>query len=105
MKQALLVDSISSVTGAFVGTSSAPLILNRSPAFPRWAVAPVDGGGGRYFVPAGYLPAAAGGHGAALRGGGRYHVGVLMTSSPARVNWQDLNRIGPGVYYGGNDAV
>lgn len=47
-------------------------------------------------VPAGYLPVAAGEDGAGIcRSGALIYVGVLMTSSLARVNWQDLTECVP----------
>ncbi len=66
MKQALYVDSISSVTGSFIGTSSvtAYLILFRRIG---WRSYRSDGSGCWSAVPAGYLSVAAGGNGARLR--------------------------------------
>ncbi|ECZ1084347.1 NCS2 family permease [Salmonella enterica] len=95
MKQALFVDSISSVTGAFVGTSSVTAYIESSSGVS------VGGRTGLTAVVVGILfllviflsplagmvpPAAA---------GALIYVGVLMTSSLARVNWQDLTESVP----------
>ncbi|EBC3697874.1 NCS2 family permease [Salmonella enterica] len=96
MKQALFVDSISSVTGAFVGTSSVTAYIESSSGVSV---------GGRtgltavvvgilfllviFFSPlAGMVPPYA-------AAGALIYVGVLMTSSLARVNWQDLTESVP----------
>ncbi len=98
MKQALYVDSISSVAGAFIGTSSVTAYIESSSGVSV---------GGRtgltavvvgilfllviFISPlAGMVPAyAAAGAGALI------YVGVLMTSSLARVKWDDLTEAVP----------
>ncbi len=98
MKQALFVDSISSVTGAFVGTSSVTAYIESSSGVSVGGRTGLTGGGGRYFVPAGYLPVAAGGHGAALRGGGRADLRRRADDlQPGAGKLAGFNRIGPGV--------
>ncbi len=91
MKQALYVDSISSVTGSFIGTSSVTAYIESSSG--------VSVGGrtgltavvvGLLFLLVIFLSPLAGivpGYAAA---GALIYVCVLMTSSLARVNWQDL---------------
>ncbi|EHC43786.1 Xanthine/uracil/thiamine/ascorbate permease [Salmonella enterica subsp. enterica serovar Give str. S5-487] len=108
MKQALFVDSISSVTGAFVGTSSVTAYIESSSGVSV---------GGRtgltavvvgilfllviFLSPlAGMVPPYAAAAGALIYVGGAaagalIYVGVLMTSSLARVNWQDLTESVP----------
>ncbi|EMD4737681.1 adenine permease AdeP [Salmonella enterica] len=105
MKQALFVDSISSVTGAFVGTSSVTAYIESSSGVSV---------GGRtgltavvvgilfllviFLSPlAGMVPpyAAAGMVPPYAAAGALIYVGVLMTSSLARVNWQDLTESVP----------
>ena len=91
MKQALYVDSISSVTGSFIGTSSVTAYIESSSGVS------VGGRTGLTAVVVGLLfllviflsPLAemVPGYAAA---GALIYVGVLMTSSLARVNWQDL---------------
>jgi AGZA family xanthine/uracil permease-like MFS transporter len=81
MKQALFVDSVSSVAGSFIGTSSVTPISNPPPAFP-WRAHRPDRRCRRYPVPAGYLPVSAGGDGSGYAAAGALiYVGVLMTSS------------------------
>ncbi|EHC65590.1 Xanthine/uracil/thiamine/ascorbate permease [Salmonella enterica subsp. enterica serovar Mississippi str. A4-633] len=107
MKQALFVDSISSVTGAFVGTSSVTAYIESSSGVS------VGGRTGLTAVVVGilfllviFLSPLAGmvpPYAAALAGmvppyaaaGALIYVGVLMTSSLARVNWQDLTESVP----------
>ena len=96
MKQALYVDSISSVTGSFIGTSSVTAYIESSSG--------VSVGGrtgltavvvGLLFLLVIFLSPLAGmvpGYAAA---GALIYVGVLMTSSLARVNWQDLTESVP----------
>lgn len=96
MKQALYVDSISSVSGAFMGTSSVTAYIESSSGVSV---------GGRtglmaivvgllfllviFFSPlAGMVPAYA-------AAGALIYVGVLMTSSLARVKWDDLTEAVP----------
>ncbi|ANI85163.1 NCS2 family permease [Kosakonia oryzae] len=96
MKQALFVDSISSVTGAFIGTSSVTAYIESSSG--------VSVGGrtgltavvvGLLFLLVIFLSPLAGmvpGYAAA---GALIYVGVLMTSSLARVKWHDLTEAVP----------
>ena len=96
MKQALYVDSISSVTVSFIGTSSVTAYIESSSG--------VSVGGrtgltavvvGLLFLLVIFLSPLAGmvpGYAAA---GALIYVGVLMTSSLARVNWQDLTESVP----------
>ena len=96
MKQALYVDSISSVTGSFIGTSSVTAYIESSSG--------VSVGGrtgltavvvGLLFLLVIFLSPLAGmvpGYAAA---GALIYVGVLMTPSLARVNWQDLTESVP----------
>ncbi|EDU2429201.1 NCS2 family permease [Salmonella enterica subsp. enterica serovar 4,[5],12:b:-] len=92
MKQALFVDSISSVTGAFVGTSSVTAYIESSSGVS------VGGRTGLTAVVVGilfllviFLSPLAG----MVPAGALIYVGVLMTSSLARVNWQDLTESVP----------
>ncbi|EEM7978629.1 NCS2 family permease [Salmonella enterica subsp. enterica serovar Enteritidis] len=95
MKQALFVDSISSVTGAFVGTSSVTAYIESSSGVS------VGGRTGLTAVVVGILfllviflsPLA--GMPPYAAAGALIYVGVLMTSSLARVNWQDLTESVP----------
>lgn len=96
MKQALFVDSVSSVTGAFIGTSSVTAYIESSSG--------VSVGGrtgltavvvGLLFLLVIFLSPLAGmvpGYAAA---GALIYVGVLMTSTLARVKWQDLTESVP----------
>ena len=96
MKQALYVDSISSVTGSFIGTSSVTAYIESSSGVS------VGGRTGLTAVVVGLLfllviflsPLAEMVPGYAAAGALLY-VGVLMTSSLARVNWQDLTESVP----------
>ncbi len=106
MKQALFVDSISSVTGAFVGTSSVTAYIESSSGVS------VGGRTGLTAVVVGilfllviFLSPLAGMVPPYAAAGALIYVGVLMTSSPRAGKLAGFNRIGPGVYYGGNDAV
>ena len=96
MKQALFVDSISSVTGAFVGTSSVTAYIESSSGVS------VGGRTGLTAVVVGilfllviFLSPLAGMVPPYAAAGALIYVGVLMTSSPARVNWQDLTESVP----------
>ncbi|EGU4243810.1 NCS2 family permease [Salmonella enterica] len=96
MKQALFVDSISSVTGAFVGTSSVTAYIESSSGVS------VDGRTGLTAVVVGilfllviFLSPLAGMVPPYAAAGALIYVGVLMTSSLARVNWQDLTESVP----------
>ncbi|EKL8437694.1 adenine permease AdeP [Salmonella enterica] len=96
MKQALFVDSISSVTGAFVGTSSVTAYIESSSGVS------VGGRTGLTAVVVGilfllviFLSPLAGMVPPYAATGALIYVGVLMTSSLARVNWQDLTESVP----------
>ncbi|EBK0128320.1 NCS2 family permease [Salmonella enterica] len=96
MKQALFVDSISSVTGAFVGTSSVTAYIESSSGVS------VGGRTGLTAVVVGilfllviFLSPLAGIVPPYAAAGALIYVGVLMTSSLARVNWQDLTESVP----------
>ncbi|EAQ6794345.1 NCS2 family permease [Salmonella enterica] len=96
MKQALFVDSISSVTGAFVGTSSVTAYIDSSSGVS------VGGRTGLTAVVVGilfllviFLSPLAGMVPPYAAAGALIYVGVLMTSSLARVNWQDLTESVP----------
>ncbi|ENF7848033.1 adenine permease AdeP [Salmonella enterica] len=96
MKQALFVDSISSVTGAFVGTSSVTAYIESSSSVS------VGGRTGLTAVVVGilfllviFLSPLAGMVPPYAAAGALIYVGVLMTSSLARVNWQDLTESVP----------
>ncbi|EGL0728657.1 NCS2 family permease [Escherichia coli] len=96
MKQALYVDSISSVTGSFIGTSSVTAYIESSSGVlvgGRTGLTAVVVG--LLFLLVIFLSPLAGmvpGYAAA---GALIYVGVLMTSSLARVNWQDLTESVP----------
>ncbi|EOH8612626.1 adenine permease AdeP [Salmonella enterica subsp. enterica serovar Derby] len=96
MKLALFVDSISSVTGAFVGTSSVTAYIESSSGVS------VGGRTGLTAVVVGilfllviFLSPLAGMVPPYAAAGALIYVGVLMTSSLARVNWQDLTESVP----------
>ncbi|HCC1157731.1 TPA: adenine permease AdeP [Salmonella enterica subsp. enterica serovar Choleraesuis] len=96
MKQALFVDSISSVTGAFVGTSSVTAYIESSSGVS------VGGRTGLTAVVVGilfllviFLSPLAGMVPPYAAAGALIYVGVLMTSSLAWVNWQDLTESVP----------
>nr|EFZ9273079.1 NCS2 family permease [Salmonella enterica] len=96
MKQALFVDSISPVTGAFVGTSSVTAYIESSSGVS------VGGRTGLTAVVVGilfllviFLSPLAGMVPPYAAAGALIYVGVLMTSSLARVNWQDLTESVP----------
>ena len=87
MKQALYVDSISSVTGSYIESSSGVSVGGRT-GLTAVVV-------GLLFLLVIFLSPLAGmvpGYAAA---GALIYVGVLMTSSLARVNWQDLTESVP----------
>ncbi|MFC3393844.1 NCS2 family permease [Brenneria rubrifaciens] len=96
MKQALYVDSVSSVAGAFIGTSSVTAYIESS--------AGVSVGGrtgltavvvGLLFLLVIFLSPLAGMVPAYAAAGALIYVGVLMTSSLARVKWDDLTEAVP----------
>ena len=94
MKQALYVDSISSVAGSFIGTSSVTAYIESSSGVS------VGGRTGLTAVVVGLLfllviflsPLMVPPYAAA---GALIYVGVLMTSSLARVKWEDLTEAVP----------
>lgn len=96
MKQALYVDSVSSVVGSFIGTSSVTAYIESSSG--------VSVGGrtgltavvvGLLFLLVIFLSPLAGMVPPYAAAGALIYVGVLMTSSLARVNWQDLTEAVP----------
>lgn len=96
MKQALYVDSISSVAGAFVGTSSVTAYIESSSGVA------VGGRTGLTAVVTGilfllviFISPLAGMVPAYAAAGALIYVGVLMTSSLARVTWDDLTEAVP----------
>ncbi|WP_139763981.1 adenine permease AdeP [Salmonella enterica] len=96
MKQALFVDSISSVTGAFVGTSSVTAYIESSSGVSvgaRTGLTAVVVG--ILFLLVIFLSPLAGMVPPYAAAGALIYVGVLMTSSLARVNWQDLTESVP----------
>lgn len=96
MKQALFVDSISSVVGAYVGTSSVTAYIESSSGVS------VGGRTGLTAVVVGilfllviFISPLAGMVPAYAAAGALIYVGVLMTSSLARVTWDDLTEAVP----------
>ncbi|MGL6018615.1 MAG: NCS2 family permease [Gibbsiella quercinecans] len=96
MKQALYVDSISSVAGAFIGTSSVTAYIESSSGVS------VGGRTGLTAVVTGilfllviFLSPLAGMVPAYAAAGALIYVGVLMTSSLARAKWDDLTEAVP----------
>lgn len=96
MKQALFVDSISSVVGAFIGTSSVTAYIESSSG--------VSVGGrtgltavviGVLFLLVIFLSPLAGMVPSYAAAGALIYVGVLMTSSLTRVDWHDLTEAVP----------
>ncbi|MBV4414320.1 NCS2 family permease [Enterobacteriaceae bacterium YMB-R22] len=96
MKQALLVDSISSVAGSFIGTSSITAYIESTSG--------VSVGGrtgmmavvvGLLFVLVIFLSPLASMVPTYAAAGALIYVGVLMTSSLARVKWDDLTEAVP----------
>lgn len=96
MKQALYVDSLSSVTGAMIGTSSVTAYIESTSG--------VSVGGrtgltavivGLLFLLVIFLSPLAGMVPAYAAAGALIYVGVLMTSSLARVAWDDLTEAVP----------
>ena len=96
MKQALYVDSISSVAGSFIGTSSVTAYIESSSG--------VSVGGrtgltavvvGLLFLLVIFLSPLAGMVPPYAAAGALIYVGVLMTSSLARVKWEDLTEAVP----------
>lgn len=96
MKQALFVDSISSVTGAFVGTSSVTAYIESSSGVSVGGRTGLTAGVvGILFLLVIFLSPLAGMVPPYAAAGALIYVGVLMTSSLARVNWQDLTESVP----------
>ena len=96
MKQALFVDSISSVAGSFIGTSSVTAYIESSSGVS------VGGRTGLTAVVVGilfllviFLSPLAGMVPAYAAAGALIYVGVLMTSSLSRVKWDDLTEAVP----------
>jgi len=96
MKQALYVDSISSVVGSYIGTSSVTAYIESS------AGVSIGGRTGLMAVVTGvlfllvmFLSPLAGMVPAYAAAGALIYVGVLMTSSLARVKWDDLTEAVP----------
>lgn len=96
MKQALYVDSISSVAGSFIGTSSVTAYIESSSGVS------VGGRTGLMAVVTGilfllvmFLSPLAGMVPAYAAAGALIYVGVLMTSSLSRVKWDDLTEAVP----------
>lgn len=96
MKQALFVDSISSVSGAFIGTSSVTAYIESSSGVS------VGGRTGLTAVVVGilfllviFLSPLAGMVPPYAAAGALIYVGVLMTSSLSRVKWDDLTEAVP----------
>ena len=96
MKQALYVDSISSVAGSFIGTSSVTAYIESSSGVS------VGGRTGLTAVVVGilfllviFLSPLAGMVPAYAAAGALIYVGVLMTSSLSRVKWDDLTEAVP----------
>lgn len=95
MKQALYVDSISSVAGSFIGTSSVTAYIESSSGVS------VGGRTGLTAVVVGLLfllvifLSAGGMVPPYAAAGALIYVGVLMTSSTARVKWEDLTEAVP----------
>ncbi|OMQ20307.1 MULTISPECIES: NCS2 family permease [Serratia] len=96
MKQALYVDSISSVAGSFIGTSSVTAYIESS------AGVSIGGRTGLTAVVVGilfllviFLSPLAGMVPAYAAAGALIYVGVLMTSSLARVKWEDMTEAVP----------
>ncbi|WON76939.1 NCS2 family permease [Serratia sp. UGAL515B_01] len=96
MKQALYVDSVSSVAGAFIGTSSVTTYIESSSG--------VSVGGrtgltavvvGLLFLLVIFLSPLAGMVPTYAAAGALIYVGVLMTSSLARVKWEDMTEAVP----------
>lgn len=96
MKQALYVDSISSVAGAFIGTSSVTAYIESSSG--------VSVGGrtgltavvvGLLFILVIFLSPLASMVPAYAAAGALIYVGVLMTSSLAKVKWEDMTEAVP----------
>jgi len=96
MNQALYVDSISSVAGAFVGTSSVTAYIESSSGVAvggRTGLTAVVTG--LLFLLVIFISPLAGMVPAYAAAGALIYVGVLMTSSLARVTWDDLTEAVP----------
>ncbi|ADP10832.1 xanthine/uracil/vitamin C permease [Erwinia sp. Ejp617] len=96
MKQALYVDSISSVAGSFIGTSSVTAYIESSSGVSiggRTGLMAVVTG--LLFLLVMFLSPLAAMVPAYAAAGALIYVGVLMTSSLARVKWDDLTEAVP----------
>ncbi|KEY56573.1 NCS2 family permease [Serratia sp. DD3] len=96
MKQALYVDSISSVAGAFIGTSSVTAYIESSSGVAiggRTGLTAVIVG--LLFLLVIFLSPLASMVPAYAAAGALIYVGVLMTSSLARVKWEDMTEAVP----------
>ena len=93
MKQALFVDSISSVAGSFIGTSSVTAYIESSSVGGRTGLTAVVVG--ILFLLVIFLSPLAGMVPAYAAAGALIYVGVLMTSSLSRVKWDDLTEAVP----------
>lgn len=96
MKQALYVDSISSVLGAFIGTSSVTAYIESSSGVSvggRTGLAAVVVG--LLFLLVIFVSPLASIVPAYAAAGALIYVGVLMTSSLARVQWEDMTEAVP----------
>ena len=96
MKQALYVDSISSVVGSYIGTSSVTAYIESSSGVSiggRTGLMAVVTG--ILFLMVMFLSPLAGMVPAYAAAGALIYVGVLMTSSLARVKWDDLTEAVP----------
>jgi AGZA family xanthine/uracil permease-like MFS transporter len=96
MKQALYVDSITSVAGAFAGTSSVTAYIESSSGVAvggRTGLTAVVTG--IFFLLVMFLSPLAGMVPTYAAAGALIYVGVLMTSSLARVKWEDMTEAVP----------
>lgn len=96
MKQALYVDSISSVAGSFIGTSSVTAYIESSSGVAvggRTGLTAVVVG--LLFILVIFLSPLAGMVPAYAAAGALIYVGVLMTSSLAKVKWEDMTEAVP----------
>lgn len=96
MKQALYVDSITSVAGAFAGTSSVTAFIESSSGVAvggRTGLTAVVAG--IFFLLVMFLSPLAGMVPTYAAAGALIYVGVLMTSSLARVKWEDMTEAVP----------
>ena len=96
MKQALVVDSVSSVGGAFAGDLVRDGLHREQLRRRRRRSHRPDRHRGGHPVPAGHLLLSGRRHGAGVcRSGALIYVGVLMCSELTRVKWEDLTEAVP----------